>query len=359
MAFLEKRKLKNRDSYRIVWYNPPSIRHTYKVGCVPKRIADQQLVRVESLLAEGKDPNAERAKRQSSFLLSSFLLSSLVNAFVEWAGPRLRPRTIEMYQSVVSSLIRQMGDLPPGDLTAERVEAYLSEMAARGLSATYINIHLRTLKALFRWAVEVTALLKIHPFTRVKPHATGVENGRSRISFLTSEQVAALFKAVSDEPDLLNLIQFYVWTGARRNEAFELTWGDVDFMGELVWLGDARSKTKRRRSVPMSARLRTMLVKIWAESAAKDGKDHVFAWASRQPNALSHRMIRLRKRVPGIPDDFSLHVLRHTFASHLIMSAVDLTTVASMLGHSTTKTTEIYSHLLPDHRKAAIANLPF
>ena len=54
----------------------------------------------------------------------------------------------------------------------------------------------------------------------------------------------------------------------------------------------------------------------------------------------------------------TVHTLRHTFASHLVMQGVDLYTVSKLLGHSEIQTTQIYAHLAPDHLRAAITNLP-
>jgi len=58
-------------------------------------------------------------------------------------------------------------------------------------------------------------------------------------------------------------------------------------------------------------------------------------------------------------DNFRFHDLRHTFASHLVMSGVDLMTVKELLGHATLTMTMRYSHLAPDHRMRAIKTLDF
>ncbi len=61
----------------------------------------------------------------------------------------------------------------------------------------------------------------------------------------------------------------------------------------------------------------------------------------------------------GIKDLTKIHSLRHTFASHLVMSGVDLPSVQKLLGHSNIQTTMMYSHLTPDHLVGAVNRLAF
>ena len=77
---------------------------------------------------------------------------------------------------------------------------------------------------------------------------------------------------------------------------------------------------------------------------------------------------RIRKKVgpskkiakeAGIKDLTTLHALRHTFASQLVMKGVDLPTVQKLMGHSDIQTTMIYSHLSPDHLADVVDKLPF
>ena len=86
--------------------------------------------------------------------------------------------------------------------------------------------------------------------------------------------------------------------------------------------------------------------------------DRVFCMYS-DPRAISRRFARLRKRIKELPDKLSPHSLRHTLASHLIMSGVDMKTLAELMGHTTAHVTEAYAHLLPEHKVKAISKLPY
>jgi len=121
-------------------------------------------------------------------------------------------------------------------------------------------------------------------------------------------------------------------------------------------LGQDKSLTKLRRSFPLTERLSALLLE-----QKKDCKcEKVFhKWEKVHPGSISRMFARLRSQIENFPKDSTIHTLRHTFASHLIMAGVDISTVASMLGHSTTKTTELYAHLQPDHIKLAATKLPY
>jgi site-specific recombinase XerD len=73
-----------------------------------------------------------------------------------------------------------------------------------------------------------------------------------------------------------------------------------------------------------------------------------FVSGSKIRTKLREKLIQIAKKA-GIDNLTKLHTLRHTFASHLVMSGVDLPTVKKLMGHSDIQTTMIYTHLAPDH----------
>ncbi len=75
------------------------------------------------------------------------------------------------------------------------------------------------------------------------------------------------------------------------------------------------------------------------------------------PDYYTKEFIKLLKKAEV--KDVNLHTLRHTFASYLVMAGVDFRTVQELLGHSTVKVREKYSHLSPDHRAKAVGVLNF
>ena len=110
------------------------------------------------------------------------------------------------------------------------------------------------------------------------------------------------------------------------------------------------------REIPMSEKMHELL------SGMKQGGPDDFVFGGPDGGRFKRKLRRDLMQVTkacGFPDVTKLHSLRHTFASHLVMSGVDLPTVKKLMGHSEIQTTMIYSHLLPDHLSSAVDKLDF
>jgi integrase len=133
----------------------------------------------------------------------------------------------------------------------------------------------------------------------------------------------------------------------RRGEIMSLRWKDIDFKERRIIL--EKTKNNERRSIPMndtlSLVLKSLPVHLHAEKVFPDING----------NMVTVTFERACKRA-GI-EDFRLHDLRHTFASHLTMGGVNLRTVQTLLGHKDLRMTMRYSHLSPEHLREAVQNL--
>ncbi len=108
-----------------------------------------------------------------------------------------------------------------------------------------------------------------------------------------------------------------------------------------------KSKSGKPREIPVASSLRAALNGLGPQRSGK-----VFG----VPEITLRRYFPKLLKEAGI-GDFRFHDLRHTFASRLVMSGVDLYTVQRLLGHSSIKMTERYAHLAPDYLRAAIQRL--
>jgi integrase len=154
------------------------------------------------------------------------------------------------------------------------------------------------------------------------------------------------------------IIETLLYTGLRRDELTHLAWADLDFSRRILTVQAKegwRPKDNEVRHIPMAPRLHDLL-----RSLPRKDSLWVFSTIHGGPH-LGHilsRDFRKLARACGVKGA-SLHTLRHTFASHLVMNGTDIYTVQKLLGHSSIKTTEIYAHLAPDFLKAAVARLDY
>lgn len=169
------------------------------------------------------------------------------------------------------------------------------------------------------------------------------------------------------EPELAPVLIFLSHTGARRGEALGLRWEDVDFERGRVWIrravvrGEIKApKSGKARSVPMDAagpRLRRMLENRAATRLGREGLASApeLVFSERGGRIIPERNLnrsweRLRRRAAAERvRPLRLHDFRHTFASQAIASGVSILSVAAWLGHSATRVTEIYAHVVSDH----------
>jgi integrase len=166
----------------------------------------------------------------------------------------------------------------------------------------------------------------------------------------TTEEVEKLFAAAAEKaPAVLPLIVFLANTGCRKGEALALTWESVDLerMMVRIWPNeDWQPKDNDPREVPISDALlpwlstdeKDRLSKKWVFPCPKTKGRYAY-WPKRGFDEA--------RKAAGL--DGGPHTLRHTYASHFLASTPDLFLLARVLGHSDTRVTRLYAHLLPDH----------
>ncbi len=148
-------------------------------------------------------------------------------------------------------------------------------------------------------------------------------------------------------------------TGMRLAELINLCHHDVDLKYNRIHIRskhDWKPKTGTRY-IPLNSGMVGLMKKI----ESNRGHDR-YVFCDPKGRKLTHHLRRVFMRITekcGFPEVSRIHCLRHTFASHLVMSGVDLPTISKLLGHSDIQTTMIYAHLAPDHIHSAVERLDF
>ena len=187
--------------------------------------------------------------------------------------------------------------------------------------------------------------LEENPFRKVpKPKE------REMLPAYFSETDFRLFFSVIEESDFRELCITALLTGLRLSELLNLRWNDLDFGSKLILIRNTETfttKTRKNRIVPMSDELYRLL---------KDRKEAIrfeceVVFHNKNGGELLYTSVsqKFKKyiRRAGLNDKLHFHSLRHSFATALVSAGVSLYAVQKLLGHTTIRTTEIYSHLLP------------
>lgn len=234
-------------------------------------------------------------------------------------------------------------DLPR--LAAAQVRRFLATLHGRGLSGRSLARMLSSWRAFYRFAVERDPGLTESPCAGLRaPKAV-----RRLPSALSPEQAVALVTIPGDDPFAIRdraLFELAYSSGLRLSELAGLDLDRIDIgNGEVrVW-----GKGAKERIVPVGAAAREA-IRVWlGVRATLPGANPTALFVGRNGKRIGVRAIQRRladwavKR--GLPQHVHPHMLRHSFASHVLQSSGDLRAVQEMLGHASIASTQVYTHL--------------
>jgi len=211
----------------------------------------------------------------------------------------------------------------------------------RGLSPKSLQRRLSACRSFYAW------LLK-HGRIAASPAAglRAPKAPRKLPQVLDVDEAVRLVEVPTDAPLGLRdraLLELFYSSGLRLSELCALRWRDLQLADGLVTV---LGKGSRQRSVPVGSHARRALEE-WRASTGADVDAHVFP--GRGGGAISQRAVQIRIRQlaarQGLFKHVHPHMLRHSFASHVLESSGDLRGVQELLGHADIATTQIYTHL--------------
>jgi integrase/recombinase XerC len=237
------------------------------------------------------------------------------------------------------------GDVELTRLAPPQLRRFLATLHGRGLSGRSIARMLSSWRAFYRFAIEHDGALAENPCAALKaPKAA-----RRLPSALSPDEAVQLVAIPDDDPLAIRdraLFELAYSSGLRLSELAGLDVDRVDLDGGevRVW-----GKGAKERIVPVGSAARAALA-VWLPVRASLARDCASAlFIGRDGGRISGRTIERRlaqwavKR--GLPQHVHPHMLRHSFASHLLQSSGDLRAVQEMLGHASIASTQVYTHL--------------
>lgn len=227
------------------------------------------------------------------------------------------------------------------------LRSYLSALRRAGLSARSIARHVVSLRRFYRF-LEIEGVISESPV----PSFSLTASGRKLPQTLSADEVRKLL-AQPDPQEPLGIrdqamLELLYATGLRVSELIALQMPQVNFQGNFLTV---KGKGSKVRAVPFGKWARQKLLNYIQGTRPRlsKGRASAYVFINRSGRPLTRqgfwKVIRGHALAAGIEKRVTPHMLRHSFATHLLEGGADLRSVQSMLGHADISTTQIYTHV--------------
>ena len=241
------------------------------------------------------------------------------------------------------------------------VQTFIRDLSARGYAPTSISRKISALNDFFKFLLSEKEI-DANPMINIM----SPKKGRRLPKFLTREEVDLMIEAAEHNPDARHkrtaaMLKLMYACGLRVSELVCLPLNCINFDRRQIIV---KGKGAKERIVPVAeAALKEILAYLPVRESLLKGKEKPFLFPSSSA-AGGHitrdgffKNLKNLAVLAGIPPEkISPHVLRHSFATHLLNRDVDLRSLQKMLGHEDISTTEIYTHILSDELLQEVQN---
>ena len=258
---------------------------------------------------------------------------------------RASEHTLNSYQRDISQLItfcstnkiQQWNQVQVID-----IRNHIANRHRKGLSSKSVQRELSAIRSFYNFLLR-KKLLDSNP----AQHVRAPKQERKLPKVLDVDQMFGLLEKSPDsvlEIRDLAMFELFYSSGLRLSEMAALELDDIDLAEQSLRV--RHGKGEKQRDLPIGSKA-VAAIKKWLEYRPETSEKALFT--SNKGRHLSHRNIQLRldrwcKKI-GLPEHVHPHMLRHSFASHLLESSQDIRAVQELLGHSNISTTQIYTHL--------------
>ncbi len=235
------------------------------------------------------------------------------------------------------------GDTEVSNISSSFVRSWLASLKDARLSAKSISRKLSTLRSFFKYQMR-TGVIEMSPVAAI----TAPKISKRLPSYVAQKEIAILLEDI-EFPDNWNgktdklIVAIFYNTGMRLSELVNLKEKHIDYHNTLL---KVLGKGNKERNIPVSIAL-IKQIQCYREEKSKEsdavyllvnanGKKLYNKYAYRAVNKYLKQVTTISKKSP--------HVLRHTFATHLMNNGADINSVKELLGHSSLAATQVYTH---------------
>jgi site-specific recombinase XerD len=241
--------------------------------------------------------------------------------------------TIRTYCQSFIQFLRHFENKDPKDIPNAEVIALLAKLMQQGLSASSGHSMVNAVQFYYHQVLKMSYF----DFTLPRP-----KKEKKLPTVLTMEECLSIFQVVDNPKHKLLLLIGY-GAGLRVGEIVTLKWSDILFEEHKIHIKNAKGKKDRLVMLPFSI---VESLKMYRKMT--NGKNYVFEgqFAGEPYSTRSvQEVMRMALKKSGLEKKATPHTLRHSFATHLLENGTDIRFIQAFLGHSSIKTTMLYTHL--------------
>jgi len=256
----------------------------------------------------------------------------------------LSPLTKENYARDISQLIGLADKLPLEDIQPQHIRRYIAMLHGKNMGGRSIARMLSAWRGFFEF-MGLRHGLKSNPCIGMK----APKSPKTLPQAMSAEQTIKLVSIEGDDPLTLRdraILELFYSSGLRLAELVGL---DINAMDLPTGTVTVTGKGNKTRIVPMGSHA-IAAMKNWLQARALiSNADASAVFITQQGKRITPRAVQYRLKEwaikQGISSDVHPHMLRHSFATHVLQSSGDLRAVQEMLGHANISTTQVYTHL--------------
>lgn len=314
-------------------------------GTADKKMAEVILGKVKSQVIEGKWFEVDQAKQHT--------FDEMMEKFMTEHAPSKAVKTQKSYITSLNNLKKHFKGMTLSEITPLTISEYYQKRKGDGVTVSSINREFACLSKAFNLAWKRWEWCKENPCNRIQREPENNQVDR----WLTHIESERLIPACNEylTGDMIDIVLTALHTGMRQGEILNLKWTEADIFRKVITVIESKNKTPR--TIPMNETVYQMLL---MRSKVRAMSGYIFTTGNGTRHMVRNLIREFEKALEkaGIKD-FTFHCLRHTAATWMIQSGVDIYTVSKILGHKDIRTTMRYAHHYPEslrHGVRAIDN---
>jgi len=284
------------------------------------------------------------------------LLSDFLDEYLIHSKTNKAPSTHRLEKGIAKTILSHFGNVLIRTIDNYGLEGYKADRVSKGLKPASTNRELMAIKYMLRKAKDWKYIEHIPPIKLLKVPIRPIE-------YLSVKEIDSLISHSSKwlKPIIIVLRN----TGMRIGELLNLRLSDIDLTKGYITV--ISPKTNNYRVIPINNELSPLLHWLTNNYIAPKGikinkRKHIhseYLFCHSDGTKIKSIKTSFNNACKRAGVKATVHMIRHSFASHLLMNGVDLVSIKELLGHASINTTMIYSHVSNEHKINAVEKLPW